>query len=265
MGVQGLYAQAVAIAMHMGAFVLDIDAASDMPAVACVDTGRSFDCRHESALVPAEPAAPRCGGLSFGDAVGDAAAAALAAAYAFEWTSGSTLVFLHQHHLRDRALLFDGWGAEDSTGTVRAALDAGAAAPLEILAIPAIGGAGCFAAARIGAGDLVVEYAGLVEPETAPFDAYAIHYAETLNAESLHLSAREFGNAARFVNHDAAPNADFRRVVHRGLLRVVIVATAPIDVGDQVFVDYGASYWRASPVDPAPLPRTKGALFGLLR
>ena len=51
------------------------------------------------------------------------------------------------------------------------------------------------------------------------------------------------------------PNAEIVRVVHRGLLRVVIVAREAIAPGGQVLVDYGDAYWRASSVAPRPLPR----------
>ena len=57
------------------------------------------------------------------------------------------------------------------------------------------------------------------------------------------------------MNHDSAPNAEIVRIVHRGLLRVVIVAREAIDAGEQVLVDYGEAYWRASDVEPRPLPR----------
>ena len=88
------------------------------------------------------------------------------------------------------------------------------------------------------------------------FDPYGLSYAETLAGESLRLSARRFGNAARFVNHASVkPNAEIVRVVHRGLLRVVIVAREGIAPGGQVLVDYGDAYWRASGVAPRPLPR----------
>ena len=88
------------------------------------------------------------------------------------------------------------------------------------------------------------------------FDPYGLSYAETLAGEPLRLSARRFGNAARFVNHASVkPNAEIVRVVHRGLLRVVIVAREAIAPGGQVLVDYGDAYWRASGVAPRPLPR----------
>ena len=45
------------------------------------------------------------------------------------------------------------------------------------------------------------------------------------------------------------------RVEHRGLLRVVIVATEAIAAREQVLVDYGEAYWRASGVEPRSLPR----------
>ena len=118
------------------------------------------------------------------------------------------------------------------------------------------GGYGVFAVEDIATGALIVEYAGLVAPATDDgFDPYGLSYAETLAGEPLRLSARRFGNAARFVNHDSEPNAEIVRVEHRGLLRVVIVAREAIAPGGQVLVDYGDAYWRASGVAPRPLPR----------
>jgi hypothetical protein len=74
--------------------------------------------------------------------------------------------------------------------------------------------------------------------------------------EPLRLSARRFGNAARFVNHASVkPNAEIVRVVHRGLLRVVIVAREAIAAGEQVLVEYGEAYWCASGVEPQSLPQ----------
>ena len=43
--------------------------------------------------------------------------------------------------------------------------------------------------------------------------------------------------------------------MHRGLLRVCVVAVTRIAPGDQVLVDYGDAYWRASGVRPRALPR----------
>ena len=45
------------------------------------------------------------------------------------------------------------------------------------------------------------------------------------------------------------------RVVHHGLLRVCVVAVTRIAPGDQILVDYGDAYWRASGVRPRALPR----------
>ncbi len=126
---------------------------------------------------------------------------------------------------------------------------------VEIVDLESAGGYGVFAVEPISIGSLVIEYAGLVAPATDEFDPYGLSYAETLAGEPSRLSARRFGNAARFVNHGSAPNAEITRVVHRGLLRVVIVAREAIDAGEQVLVDYGEAYWRASGVEPQSLPR----------
>ena len=128
---------------------------------------------------------------------------------------------------------------------------------VEIVDLESAGGYGVFAVEPISIGALIVEYAGLVAPATDEgFDPYGLSYAETLAGEQLRLSARRFGNTARFVNHASVkPNAEIVRVVHRGLLRVVIVAREGIAPGGQVLVDYGDAYWRASGVAPRPLPR----------
>ena len=178
----------------------------------------------------------------------------------FEWVP--SLAFLHERHLRDRALLVYPPVPTSAELGLAEALDANGppvsrAEAIEIVDLESAGGYGVFAVEPISIGALVVEYAGLVAPATDEgFDPYGLSYAETLAGEPLRLSARRFGNAARFVNHDSAkPNAEIARVKHRGLLRVVIVATEAIATGEQVLVDYGEAYWRASGVAPQSLPR----------
>ena len=167
-----------------------------------------------------------------------------------------SLTFLHERHLRDRALLvYPPVPTSEDLG-ISTALDASRTEAIEIVDLEDAGGYGVFAVEPIATGALVVEYAGLVAPATDGFDPYGLSYAETLAGEPLRLSARRFGNAARFVNHASVkPNAEIVRVVHRGLLRVVIVAREAIAPGCQVLVDYGEAYWRASGVAPRPLPR----------
>ncbi len=211
--------------------------------IRCLDTGRTFG------EIAAEEDTVR-----YDIITGPAAKAILSRDAGFEWVP--SLTFLHERHLRDRALLvYPPVPTSEDLG-IAAALDVSRTESIEIVDLEEAGGYGVFAVEPIATGALIVEYAGLVAPATDDgFDPYGLSYAETLAGEPLRLSARRFGNAARFVNHDSAPNAEITRVEHRGLLRVVIVATEDIAAREQVLVDYGEAYWRASGVAPQSLPR----------
>ena len=57
---------------------------------------------------------------------------------------------------------------------------------------------------------------------------------------------------ARYINHhpDAARrNATF--VKNKAHLTALVVATRPIERGEELFVDYGAGYWRARGCTPS--------------
>ena len=213
--------------------------------ITCLDTGRTFG----------ETAAEE-DTVRYDIITGPAAKAILSRDAGFEWVP--SLAFLHERHFRDRDLLVYPPAPTSEDLGIAEALDASRAeAIIEIIDLEEAGGYGVFAVEPIATGALIVEYAGLVAPATDDgFDPYGLSYAETLAGEPLRLSARKFGNAARFVNHASVkPNAEIVRVVHRGLLRVVIVAREGIAPGGQVLVDYGDAYWRASGVAPRPLPR----------
>ena len=210
--------------------------------ITCLDTGRTFG---ETAAEEAT--------IVYGS-TGAAAKEILSRDAGFEWVP--SLAFLHERHFRDRDLLVYPPAPTSADLGVAEALDASRAEAIEIVDLEEAGGYGVFAVEDIATGALIVEYAGLVAPATDDgFDPYGLSYAETLAGEPLRLSARRFGNAARFVNHDSEPNAEIVRVEHRGLLRVVIVATEDIAAREQVLVDYGEAYWRASGVEPRSLPR----------
>ena len=211
--------------------------------ITCLDTGRTFGetAAEETTVV-------------YGS-TGAAAKEILSRDAGFEWVP--SLTFLHERHLRDRELLVYPPAPTSEDLGISSALDSIATPSIEIVDLDLAGGYGVFAVEPISIGALIVEYAGLVAPATDEgFDPYGLSYAETLAGETLRLSARRFGNAARFVNHASVkPNAEIVRVVHRGLLRVVIVAREAIAPGCQVLVDYGDAYWRARGVAPRPLPR----------
>jgi hypothetical protein len=59
------------------------------------------------------------------------------------------------------------------------------------------------------------------------------------------VNAFDFGNVIRFINHSIIPNADFRKVFFEGLVHVVCSTIKEIKKGEQITVNYGASYWIA--------------------
>ena len=82
------------------------------------------------------------------------------------------------------------------------------------------------------------------------------------------LSAKEYGNLTRFINHSPEPNASmfFVRPFHPstltltltltptlrggdGVLHIAVVALGPIQKGRPILLDYGEKYWWA----PLPL------------
>jgi hypothetical protein len=75
----------------------------------------------------------------------------------------------------------------------------------------------------------------------------------SLYARVLGVDAKEYGCIGQCVNHSEHPNATFKQVIHREMLRVVVVATAPIGIDEQILVNYGSNYWTQAGFDPLPL------------
>ncbi len=59
----------------------------------------------------------------------------------------------------------------------------------------------------------------------------------------LTIDARDSGNVARFINHQADGNCDSAIVFSEGIMKVVLYANRPIAKGEQITYDYGADYW----------------------
>lgn len=113
-----------------------------------------------------------------------------------------------------------GWGEK---------LDAGSVYP-NLLVQPATDdngeriGYGLFVTTDIPTGEFVGEYTGMVRMSTAAagFDSYGCIYPNC--QEAMHISASEYGNVVRFINHSAtAHNVAFKTVTHECLIHVVCV------------------------------------------
>ncbi|OQS01317.1 hypothetical protein ACHHYP_01330 [Achlya hypogyna] len=123
--------------------------------------------------------------------------------------------------------------------------------------IPGVGTQlGLFAKAAIPPATLVGEYAGVVAVDRGDgFDSYGLAYPSVYEDGNMVVSAKEYGNVVRCVNHSfTAFNCRFASVLVQGMLRVVCITVAPIAAGDQLLVNYGASYWKEAGVVPIEWP-----------
>lgn len=222
----------------------------DSPSVCVVSSNAAY--KHVSDADTALAKATASARFVYGSKSGEDAAAALASECGFTYCD--SLCFLRDCDWRNRELHMT--PPAPDAASLGIALDE-RPRDLEVARVPAVAGFGVFALDAIDPGDLVAEYAGLVAPADT-VDPYALDYAQTLDGQNLALSARLYGNVARFVNHDSAnPNAEIKRCTHNGLLRVLIIAIRPIKRRDQILVDYGASYWRGLGIAPIPLAPPK--------
>ena len=133
-------------------------------------------------------------------------------------------------------------------------------------------GFGLYAAEDVNAGDLVIEYVGMVQgakylksreylfPERFDSDGGSIatdgekdfyshanhRYIMSLDASmGLFLDARYKGNQARFTNHSCVPNCKMDRWKVRGVTRIALFAIKDIKQGTELTFDY--AWERALP------------------
>ena len=187
-----------------------------------------------------------------------------------QFTYVDTVVFLSAQDLRDRKLLACAPAplAPRLGPQVADDLENRRVAHVCVKAVVEVNGFGLFAAERIESHSLICEYAGLVksgreslvvvvseEDKRRQRDGYAVDYAETLEGLGLLLSAKDYGNVARFVNHsESEANATLAPVTaSSGLRRLLIVTTKTIEPGDQILMDYGKAYWQGKGLQPSSL------------
>lgn len=234
------------------------------PAIACVGSGRAYsEARLAELAAPLQEICttdelwqrPRKRNIIFRAKRGAEAVAELERAANFCYVDA--LCFLRDQDLRNRHLIATPpLPAADALGpTVAADLINRRTATLAVERVKQINGHGAFAVDTISPRTLVAEYAGLVAPSLPTMtDAYALQYGLSLNSEQLAISAKHYGNVARFVNHDQEnANADLRKCILQGLVRVVIISKRTINPGEQILVDYGRPYWVGLGRIPLPL------------
>ncbi|RHY28361.1 hypothetical protein DYB32_008761 [Aphanomyces invadans] len=111
----------------------------------------------------------------------------------------------------------------------RAAVEAGLVHPhieMRPVEIPGIGAQmGLFATQDIPPNTLLGEYTGVVHVDRGgAFDNYGLAYPSTYEHGNMCISAAEYGNAMRCINHSSThPNAAFTSAVCTGILRMLCV------------------------------------------
>jgi len=116
-------------------------------------------------------------------------------------------------------------------------------------------GYGVFSLHRITKGTYIGHYSGeamLYSPlatEDIEIDDYIHQTSSKFNkhTKSLIIDAYTAGNASRFINHDCEKFNIQQIYVMHDTAKVPIIglfATRNIEAGEQVFLDYGESYWR---------------------
>lgn len=115
-------------------------------------------------------------------------------------------------------------------------------------------GYGLFSLNLMMEGDLLGEYAGIIQPVDAGAGKRAngagwnSDYSwdfpeEPLSGGELEISALTVGNELRFVNHSAQPNLLVDHTIVNGRWIIFFKALRNIRAGEQFFVDYGEEYW----------------------
>jgi hypothetical protein len=118
-------------------------------------------------------------------------------------------------------------------------------------------GFGLFAANRIASGNIVCEYAGFV----CRYESIADHtysYAYMLEEPNdlgltLIVDSLQEGNESRFINHSPQSNLLSSCEFYNGHSHILLRSKREIRAGEQLFLDYGESYWSAAGKDPQQL------------
>lgn len=134
------------------------------------------------------------------------------------------------------------------------ALRRGHRAPLGVRAAGPGLGLGLFALTPLAEGDLIGEYAGVIqEAGDAPSDQlvdghylsdYAWNYPDELpDGTEFEINALKEGNELRFANHSSRPNMIVDHTLVDGIFVTFFRMLTPSEAGTQLTVDYGEEYW----------------------
>lgn len=127
-------------------------------------------------------------------------------------------------------------------------LNQGLVAPSTIQWIDDKVGYGLFTERPLIEGAWIGEYTGIVRRyyRTRPDkNGYCLKYPTKLfSLFYTMVDAQEGGNETRFINHSETPNVRPLICIQGRLFRFGLVASRPIEPGEQLTLDYGPDYWR---------------------
>lgn len=92
---------------------------------------------------------------------------------------------------------------------------------------------GLFATDDLATLEFLGEYTGVLKVHADgvnSFDPYGISYPSVYEGGDLYVSASEYGNVMRCINHSSRPNARFVPLVHGGILRIFCVSCFCCDI-----------------------------------
>ena len=109
-------------------------------------------------------------------------------------------------------------------------------------------GFGVFTENSIKKHTFIGEYVGLVRKRRKKLDEKNAYVFENLIGDSIDthytIDAKKSGNHIRFMIHKEFGICDALLVLHKGFMKVILLANQDIPAGSQLTYDYGIDYWN---------------------
>jgi hypothetical protein len=105
-------------------------------------------------------------------------------------------------------------------------------------------GYGLFISKDIPQGGFLGEYTGQVRKSSLfpSFNSFLFSYSLKELSKTC-VDAKFFGNSMRFINHSYRPNVKCIKYFFENVLHIYVLAQKPIKKDEQLFMDYGSSFW----------------------
>ncbi|XP_049851952.1 uncharacterized protein LOC126328217 [Schistocerca gregaria] len=101
-------------------------------------------------------------------------------------------------------------------------------------------GWGCYARRAFAPDEYIAQFAGQFISQSTQKNR---RYCLSCSIDGSLLDASYYRNLSAFINHSPQPNAHIHTVFEVGIDRPIIIALRPIQIGEQICVDYGSSYF----------------------